>query len=46
MKEGVLTESKNFIKDEDGEIRAVDSDVYLYGKEINDETYAICKVIL
>ena len=40
---GMLTESQNFIKDEEGEIRAVNSDVYLYGKEINDETYAICK---
>lgn len=40
---GMLTESQNFIKDEDGSIRAVNSDVYLYGKEINDETYAICK---
>ena len=40
---GMLTESQNFIKDEDGEIRAVNSDIYLYGKEINDETYAICK---
>jgi type I restriction enzyme M protein len=40
---GMLTEAQNFIKDEEGEIRAVDSDVYLYGKEINDETYAICK---
>lgn len=39
---GMLTESQNFIKDEDGEIRA-NGDVYLYGKEINDETYAICK---
>ncbi|KIQ22468.1 DNA methylase [Flavobacterium sp. MEB061] len=39
---GMLTESQNFIKDEDGEIRAT-GDVYLYGKEINDETYAICK---
>ncbi|MFX1703950.1 class I SAM-dependent DNA methyltransferase [Chitinophaga sp. CC14] len=39
---GMLTESQNFIKDEDGEIRAK-SDVILYGKEINDETYAICK---
>ncbi|MCP5496391.1 MAG: SAM-dependent DNA methyltransferase [Leptospiraceae bacterium] len=39
---GMLTESQNFIKDEMGEIRAV-GDVYLYGKEINDETYAICK---
>jgi type I restriction enzyme M protein len=40
---GMLTEAQNFIKDEDGSIRAVNSDVYLYGKEINDETYAICK---
>lgn len=39
---GMLTESQNFIKDKDGEIKA-DGDVYLYGKEINDETYAICK---
>lgn len=39
---GMLTESQNFIKDPDGEIKAK-GDVYLYGKEINDETYAICK---
>ncbi|MCI5160703.1 MAG: SAM-dependent DNA methyltransferase, partial [Candidatus Electrothrix sp. AX5] len=39
---GMLTESQNFIKDPQGAIRA-DGDVYLYGKEINDETYAICK---
>ncbi|VXC15917.1 type I restriction-modification system subunit M [Maribacter litoralis] len=39
---GMLTESQNFIKDGEGEIRAI-GDVYLYGKEINDETYAICK---
>lgn len=39
---GMLTESQNFIKDEGGEIRAL-VDVHLYGKEINDETYAICK---
>lgn len=39
---GMLTESQNFIKNEEGEIRAK-GDVYLYGKEINDETYAICK---
>jgi type I restriction enzyme M protein len=39
---GMLTESQNFIKDEDGAIKAT-GDVYLYGKEINDETYAICK---
>jgi type I restriction enzyme M protein len=39
---GMLTESQNFVKDENGGIQAK-SDVYLYGKEINDETYAICK---
>jgi type I restriction enzyme M protein len=39
---GMLTESQKFIQDKDGEIKANGS-VYLYGKEINDETYAICK---
>jgi type I restriction enzyme M protein len=39
---GMLTESQNYITDPDGPIQAK-SDVYLYGKEINDETYAICK---
>lgn len=39
---GMLTESQNFIKDPEGEIKA-EGDVYLFGKEINDETYAICK---
>ncbi len=39
---GMLTESQKFIKNVNGNIRA-DGDVYLYGKEINDETYAICK---
>lgn len=39
---GMLTEAQNYIKDGDGAIRAT-GDVYLYGKEINDETYAICK---
>ena len=39
---GMLTESQNFIKDEEGLIKAK-GDVHLYGKEINDETYAICK---
>jgi type I restriction enzyme M protein len=40
---GMLTEAQNFIKDEEGDIRATNCDVVLYGKEINDETYAICK---
>lgn len=39
---GMLTESQNFIKDEEGRIKAK-GDVYLFGKELNDETYAICK---
>ena len=39
---GMLTESQKFVQDDEGEIRAT-GDVYLYGKEINDETYAICK---
>ena len=40
---GMLTESEGFIKDEEGGIQAQDKAVYLYGKEINGETYAICK---
>ncbi|MBT8515929.1 SAM-dependent DNA methyltransferase [Polynucleobacter paneuropaeus] len=39
---GMLTEAQNYILDPDGSIKAT-GDVYLYGKEINDETYAICK---
>ncbi|MEA2118977.1 class I SAM-dependent DNA methyltransferase [Halovibrio sp. HP20-50] len=39
---GMLTEAQNYIKDTEGQIQAK-GDVYLYGKEINDETYAICK---
>ncbi len=39
---GMLTEAENFIKNPEGAIKAK-GDVYLYGKEINDETYAICK---
>lgn len=39
---GMLTEAQNYIKDPEGQIQAR-GDVYLYGKEINDETYAICK---
>ena len=39
---GMLTESQKYIKDAEGAIQA-DGDVYLFGKEINDETYAICK---
>ncbi len=36
---GMLTESEKYIKEE---IKA-NCDIYLFGKEINDETYAICK---
>jgi len=39
---GMLTESQNFIKDPNGNIKAK-GDVYLYGKERSGETYAICK---
>lgn len=39
---GMLTEAEKYILDPDGPIKAT-SDVYLYGKEINPETYAICK---
>ncbi|UOA07374.1 class I SAM-dependent DNA methyltransferase [Methylobacter sp. S3L5C] len=39
---GMLTESQDFITDPEGEIKAKVG-VYLYGKEINPETYAICK---
>ncbi|MFG6660447.1 N-6 DNA methylase [Sulfitobacter sp. 915] len=39
---GMLTEAQNYIKEPEGPIQAK-GDVYLYGKEINDETYAICK---
>ena len=39
---GMLTESQDFIADEDGPI-AAKAAVYLYGKEVNGETYAICK---
>ncbi|MGM0650787.1 MAG: type I restriction-modification system subunit M, partial [Bacteroidota bacterium] len=39
---GMLTETQNFIKDQNGNIK-FERDVHLYGKEINDETYAICK---
>ena len=39
---GMLTESQDFIRDPQGMI-ASKSAVHLYGKEINGETYAICK---
>ncbi|MCR2098863.1 type I restriction-modification system subunit M [Campylobacter upsaliensis] len=39
---GMLTESKEFIIDESGPICSK-AQIYLYGQEINPETYAICK---
>ncbi|EOG9652459.1 N-6 DNA methylase [Campylobacter upsaliensis] len=39
---GMLTESKEFITDEKGLIQSK-AQIYLYGQEINPETYAICK---
>ncbi len=39
---GMLTESQNFI-DEKYPNTDTQRDIHLYGKEINDETYAICK---
>ena len=41
---GMLTEAQNYLKDPEGAIRAPENtDIVLFGKEINDETYAICK---
>lgn len=40
---GMLTEAQNFIVNPNGNIKATDSSIFLFGKEINDETYAICK---
>jgi type I restriction enzyme M protein len=37
---GMLTETQNFIEEKYPNAKR---DIYLYGKEINDETYAICK---
>lgn len=39
---GMLTESENFIL-EKYQSEGFTRSIYLYGKEINDETYAICK---
>lgn len=39
---GMLTEAQNFIIDPEGGIKST-ADVYLYGKEVNPETFAICK---
>lgn len=42
---GMLTESQNFIEEKYPASSSSKSqrDIFLYGKEINDETYAICK---
>ncbi len=40
---GMLTESQNYLEDPDGPFKVSPSAIDLYGKEINDETYAICK---
>ncbi|KAI3608369.1 Type I restriction-modification system, DNA-methyltransferase subunit M [Cupriavidus necator H850] len=39
---GMLTESQDFITDPEGDVKAKVG-VFLYGKEVNPETYAICK---
>jgi len=39
---GMLTEAQNFITDPEGGIKST-ADVYIYGKEVNPETFAICK---
>lgn len=40
---GMLTESQNYLEDPNGPFKVQPGTVDLYGKEINDETYAICK---
>lgn len=40
---GMLTEAQNYLEDPEGPFNVGHSAVSLYGKEINDETYAICK---
>ena len=39
---GMLTESQNFVEEKYPSI-GISRDIHLFGKEINDETYAICK---
>ena len=39
---GMLTEAQDYIRDPEGQIRS-SAAMYLYGKEVNPETYAICK---
>lgn len=40
---GMLTESQDYLEDENGPFKVAPRTIDLYGKEINDETYAICK---
>lgn len=40
---GMLTEAQNYLEDPEGPFNVGNAAVFLYGKEINDETYAICK---
>ncbi|MCM8854638.1 MAG: type I restriction-modification system subunit M [Candidatus Thiodiazotropha sp.] len=40
---GMLTESQNYLVDPEGPFQVGVDAIDLYGKEINDETYAICK---
>ncbi len=39
---GMLTEAQNFITDPGGGIKST-AEVHIYGKEVNPETFAICK---
>ena len=39
---GMLTEAQNYIINPEGGIKS-DASIYLFGKEVNPETYAICK---
>ncbi len=40
---GMLTESQDYLEAEGGPFQVAPGTIDLYGKEINDETYAICK---
>ncbi|MCX6170169.1 MAG: class I SAM-dependent DNA methyltransferase [Ignavibacteriales bacterium] len=40
---GMLTESENYLTDPDGPFKVKEDRINLYGKEVNGETYAICK---
>lgn len=40
---GMLTESENLLIDREEGFSILPNDINLFGKEINDETYAICK---